>query len=69
MSTPRLHKISSAEFAKIELKSKFMGLNFNIVMRILVGKRYYVDELDNDAKAKEFQELVRELFSPAASGD
>ncbi|CAH2080366.1 unnamed protein product [Thlaspi arvense] len=58
-----LHKISSNEFAKIELKSKFLGLNFNIVMRILVGKRYYGDEFDNNVKAKEFQELVRELFS------
>ncbi|CAL5369396.1 unnamed protein product [Camellia sinensis] len=58
----RLSQNSSHDFKKVELKSKFYELTFNIVMRMIVGKRYYGDDLSNYEEAKEFRELVIEAF-------
>ncbi|KAF5929989.1 hypothetical protein HYC85_030862 [Camellia sinensis] len=37
----RLYRNSSRDFARVELKSKFSELTFNIMMRMIAGKRYY----------------------------
>ncbi|THF97606.1 hypothetical protein TEA_010987 [Camellia sinensis var. sinensis] len=62
----RLYRNSSRDFARVELKSKFSDLTFNIMMRIIVGKRYYggdeEEELSNNEEAKEFREIVRQAF-------
>ncbi|KAF5961920.1 hypothetical protein HYC85_003129 [Camellia sinensis] len=58
----RLSQNSSRDFKKVELKSKFYELTFNIVMRMIAGKRYYGDDLSNYEEAKEFRELVIEAF-------
>jgi isoflavone 2'-hydroxylase len=58
----RLYQKSSTGFAKIEMKSKLSGLTFNIIMRMIDGKRYYGDDLENTEEAAEFQKLMRELF-------
>ncbi|KAI8031054.1 Cytochrome P450 81Q32 [Camellia lanceoleosa] len=58
----RLSQNSSHDFKKVELKSKFYELTFNIVMRMIAGKRYYGDDLSNYEEAKEFRELVIEAF-------
>jgi len=44
------------------MKSKLSGLTFNIIMRMIDGKRYYGDDLENTEEAAEFQKLMRELF-------
>ncbi|KAL7256083.1 hypothetical protein ACSBR1_010083 [Camellia fascicularis] len=58
----RLSQNSFRDFKKVELKSKFYELTFNIVMRMIAGKRYYGDDLSNYEEAKEFRELVIEAF-------
>ncbi|KAF5961083.1 hypothetical protein HYC85_002292 [Camellia sinensis] len=58
----RLSQNSSHDFKKVELKSKFYELTFNIVMRMIAGKRYCGDDLSNYEEAKEFRELVIEAF-------
>ncbi|CAL5426954.1 unnamed protein product [Camellia sinensis] len=62
----RLYRNLSRDFARVELKSKFSDLTFNIMMRIIVGKRYYSgdeeEELSNNEEAKEFREIVRQAF-------
>ncbi|GMP64137.1 hypothetical protein CsSME_00025557 [Camellia sinensis var. sinensis] len=58
----RLSQNSSRDFKKVELKSKFYELTFNIVMRMIAGKQYYDDDLSNYEEAKEFRELVIEAF-------
>ncbi|KAL7231680.1 hypothetical protein ACSBR2_009836 [Camellia fascicularis] len=68
----RLSQNSSHDFKKVELKSKFYELTFNIVMRMIAGKRYYGDDLSNYEEAKEFRELVIEAFEyggPSNPGD
>ncbi|XP_058186615.1 cytochrome P450 81Q32-like [Rhododendron vialii] len=63
----QLHQKSSADFAKVEMKSKLYGLTFNIIVRMIAGKRYYGDDLEDSAKAAEFRELVSKAFEYAGS--
>ncbi|KAF5958818.1 hypothetical protein HYC85_006043 [Camellia sinensis] len=46
----------------VELKSKFSELSFNIIMRMIFGKRYYSEELENYEEAKQFRDLVSKTF-------
>ncbi|KAK2657560.1 hypothetical protein Ddye_010612 [Dipteronia dyeriana] len=48
-------------FAKVELRPMFTELTFNIIMRMVAGKRYYGGE-DDGEEAREFQELIKEMF-------
>ncbi|CAL5366735.1 unnamed protein product [Camellia sinensis] len=71
----RLYRNSSRDFARVELKSKFSELTFNIIMRMIAAKRYYGDddeELSNNEEAKEFREIMRQAFEysgPSYPGD
>ncbi|GMP89857.1 hypothetical protein CsSME_00041236 [Camellia sinensis var. sinensis] len=62
----KLYRNSSRDFARVELKSKFSELTFNIMMRMIAGKRYCggddEEELSNNEEAKEFREIVRQAF-------
>ncbi|THG21369.1 hypothetical protein TEA_003672 [Camellia sinensis var. sinensis] len=59
----KLYRHSSHDFARVELKSKFSELTFNIIMRMIAGKRYYGDDdLSNNEEAQEFREIVRQAF-------
>ncbi|GFY93766.1 cytochrome P450, family 81, subfamily H, polypeptide 1 [Actinidia rufa] len=64
-----LYKKSSNDFARVDLKSKFSGLSFNIITRIIAGKRYYGEELASSEEAGEFQELVRETFEQGGTSN
>ncbi|KAA8531625.1 hypothetical protein F0562_006334 [Nyssa sinensis] len=57
----RLNQNSSRTFAKVELKSKFSELTFNIIIRMIAGKRYFGDDVADDKEAKQFRELIREI--------
>ncbi|KAL7231842.1 hypothetical protein ACSBR2_009968 [Camellia fascicularis] len=66
----RLYRNSSRDFARVELKSKFSELTFNIIMRMIAGKRYYGDddeELSNNEEAKEFRGIVRQAVQYAGA--
>ncbi|KAL6961432.1 hypothetical protein U1Q18_039200 [Sarracenia purpurea var. burkii] len=58
----RLYQTSIYDFTKVELKPKFSELTFNIIMRMIAGKRYYNDNSSNQEEAKEFSDLVSEAF-------
>jgi isoflavone 2'-hydroxylase len=60
-----LHKLgrnSSQDFTKVELKSLFLELTFNIIMRMVAGKRYYGygEEVKNQEEAKRFKKVMKE---------
>ncbi|XP_075638819.1 cytochrome P450 81Q32-like [Castanea sativa] len=60
-----LSRNSSQGFAKVELKSMFSELTFNIIMRMVAGKRYYgygEDVKVDDEEARQFREIMREVF-------
>ncbi|XP_022985607.1 cytochrome P450 81E8-like [Cucurbita maxima] len=56
-----LVKLHSESFAKVELKSMFSELSFNVVMRVVTGKRYFGEEVSNETEAREFRELMDEI--------
>ncbi|KAK8573620.1 hypothetical protein V6N13_009708 [Hibiscus sabdariffa] len=64
----RLHRVSADGFAKVELKSMFSELTFNIIMRMMAGKRYFGDEAaQNSDEGRRFRELIKEVFELAVS--
>ncbi|MBA0623643.1 hypothetical protein Godav_009094, partial [Gossypium davidsonii] len=50
---------STRKPAKVELSSKLMDLVFNIILRMLAGKRYYGKDVV-DKKAMEFRDIMKE---------
>ncbi|XVF15483.1 hypothetical protein REPUB_Repub09cG0157500 [Reevesia pubescens] len=64
----RLYQVSAEGFAKVELKSMFSELTFNIIMRMIAGKRYFGDEVsENYEEGRQFREMIKELFELAVS--
>ncbi|KAJ4714793.1 putative Cytochrome P450 [Melia azedarach] len=60
-----LKKLSSGsrqEFSKVELKTMFSELTINVMMRIVAGKRYYGDDVENEEEARRFREIAKEAF-------
>ncbi|XWS30820.1 hypothetical protein CRYUN_Cryun23aG0023400 [Craigia yunnanensis] len=58
----KLSRDSRQDFAKVELKSMLADFTFNNIMRMVAGKRYYGDEVTNEAEAREFRDLIAEAF-------
>ncbi|KAG8660890.1 isoflavone 3'-hydroxylase-like [Manihot esculenta] len=60
----KLHSVSSHDFAKVVLRPMLMELTFNIMMRMVAGKRYYGEEVtaNDKAEAEEFREMITEMF-------
>ncbi|XP_059293550.1 cytochrome P450 81Q32-like [Lycium ferocissimum] len=46
----------------VELKSKLFQMSYNIIMRMVVGKRYYGEDVDNE-EANNFRELIEKVVS------
>ncbi|KAF7129786.1 hypothetical protein RHSIM_Rhsim10G0111500 [Rhododendron simsii] len=65
----RLYQQSSTGFARVELKSKLVDLTFNNVVRMIAGKRYYGEDLENSAEAEEFRVLMRETVMSAGASN
>ncbi|KAL9323784.1 hypothetical protein ACSQ67_008641 [Phaseolus vulgaris] len=59
----RLARDSRNGFAKVELKSRFSEMTFNIIMRMVSGKRYYGEDCDVSdlEEARQFREIIKEL--------
>ncbi|KAG0451540.1 hypothetical protein HPP92_011307 [Vanilla planifolia] len=67
----RDHSASAAEetgFRRVELRQKLFGMAFNVIMRMMVGKRYY-GENKEDGVARRFMDLVVELLSVAGASN
>ncbi|TXG55847.1 hypothetical protein EZV62_017160 [Acer yangbiense] len=61
-----LHRSSSQ---KVEMKSKLSEQSFNVIMRMVAGKRYFgVDEADSD-EAKLFRDIIKEFFEISGASD
>ncbi|KAG2705347.1 hypothetical protein I3843_05G044400 [Carya illinoinensis] len=61
----KLSHNSCKDFAKVELKSLFSELTFNIVMRMVAGKRYYGygKDVKDEEEARQFREIMKEVTS------
>ncbi|XP_055804959.1 cytochrome P450 81Q32-like [Solanum dulcamara] len=56
------HKSGDNFVIPVELKSELFQMSYNIIMRMVAGKRYYGEEVDNE-EANHFRELVEEVIS------
>lgn len=56
----KLYRASCHGFAKVEMRSMFMELTYNILMRMISGKRYYGKEIDGVEEARRFKKIVEE---------
>ncbi|KAK4393416.1 cytochrome [Sesamum angolense] len=57
-----LYKISCAGFAKVNLETKIVEQTFNNIMRMVAGKRYYGEEVEDNEEAKRFRDLTKEAL-------
>ncbi|XP_047311876.1 cytochrome P450 81Q32-like [Impatiens glandulifera] len=59
-----LYKVSSSStFTVVDMRSRLSELSFNVIMRMIAGKRYFgQEEISNYEEAKEFTNLIREIF-------
>lgn len=58
--TKQLFQDSSEKEVKMKLSSKFVDLAFNVMMRMVAGKRYYGKDVV-DKEAIEFRDIMREF--------
>nr|POE97478.1 cytochrome p450 81e8 [Quercus suber] len=61
----RLSRNSCQGFAKVELKSMFSELTFNIIMRMVAGKRYYGEDVKDEEEARKFKGIMKEKAGSA----
>ena len=54
---------SQGGFSKVELKTMFSELTFNIIMRMVAGKRYYGDDVEDEEEARRFRRIMKEAAS------
>lgn len=47
-------------FSKVELKTALSELTFNIMMRMVAGKRYYGDDVEDEEEARRFRKIIKE---------
>ncbi|XP_050205893.1 cytochrome P450 81Q32-like [Mercurialis annua] len=62
-----LFKLSShgsvQDFTKVELRPMFKDLTFNIIVRMISGKRFHGEDVSDEEQAKEFREMISEVTS------
>ncbi|KAK3019698.1 hypothetical protein RJ639_003932 [Escallonia herrerae] len=59
----KLFRDSQQSFAKVEMKSRLSELSFNIIMRMVAGKRYFGAEVEDNEEARIFRGVVGEVFA------
>lgn len=58
----KLCGISSDGFARVEMGSIFSELSSNIVMRMVMGKRFYGEDVMDVEQAREFRDIVKQVM-------
>ncbi|CAO2830978.1 unnamed protein product [Amaranthus hypochondriacus] len=56
-------------FGKVELKSGFRVLVFNVLLRMLAGKRYYGEDVVDLEEAKRFTDVIRQVLELAGASN
>ncbi|OWM70831.1 hypothetical protein CDL15_Pgr014504 [Punica granatum] len=55
--------------ARVEMRSRLEELAFNVIMRMVSGKRYFGADIDNMDEAKKFREIIRDVFELSGASD
>ncbi|KAG1368606.1 putative Isoflavone 2'-hydroxylase [Cocos nucifera] len=54
-------------YRKVQLKKRFFELTLNVMMRMIAGKRYYGEDVEDSEEARRFQEIAEETFVLSAA--
>ncbi|XP_042483822.1 cytochrome P450 81Q32-like [Macadamia integrifolia] len=65
----RLLVVAGNSSKSIEMKFMFFELTLNNMMMMIAGKRYYGDNVEDLNKARQFQELVEEIFGAGGASN
>lgn len=57
-----MRDLSSSGAAKVDLKSKFIELAFNVLSMTIAGKRYYGEKVGDAAEARRVRFIMREML-------
>ena len=57
----KIHKTCGDGSAVIELRTILLDLNFNIMMRMVAGKKYYGEDVDGLEESKRFKDMMQEF--------
>ncbi|CAK9154814.1 unnamed protein product [Ilex paraguariensis] len=57
-----LYQASGENCVKVEMKSRLSELAFNIIMRMVAGKRYFGVDVKDYEEARLFRDIIREIF-------
>ncbi|KAI7978857.1 Cytochrome P450 81Q32 [Camellia lanceoleosa] len=55
--------------SKVDMKSKFFEISFNVMTMMIMGKRFFGESVEDVEEAKLFRHLVRERFEFAKTSD
>ncbi|KAF3440216.1 hypothetical protein FNV43_RR18499 [Rhamnella rubrinervis] len=58
-----LSRNSRQGFAKVDMRAMLSQLTYNIIMRMVAGKRYYGDDVSNKEESRRFREMLEELVA------
>ncbi|KAL5705099.1 hypothetical protein ACHQM5_023444 [Ranunculus cassubicifolius] len=60
---------SQWEYRRVEMTAMVFELTLNNMMRMIAGKRYYGENMEEIAEAKQFKEIVKETLSCSGASD
>ncbi|KAL5705111.1 hypothetical protein ACHQM5_023455 [Ranunculus cassubicifolius] len=60
---------SQSEYRRVEMTAMFFELTLNNMMRMIAGKRYYGENMEEIVEAKQFKEIVKETLSCSGASD
>nr|WQI83140.1 CYP81B303 [Corydalis yanhusuo] len=60
---------NGGEYRTVEMKQTLFELTLNVMMRMVAGKRYYGEEVEDMEEAKRFREMVVETFYLAGASN
>ncbi|KAI3451972.1 hypothetical protein Pfo_008637 [Paulownia fortunei] len=63
-----LHKISCQGFSKVEISPKLSELTFNVMMRMIAGKRYFGEDKESE-EGQKFRKLINQVFEFAQASN
>ncbi|PKI71265.1 hypothetical protein CRG98_008265 [Punica granatum] len=63
----KLSRNAAGDFSTVEVRSLFVDLTFNVLMRMIAGKRYYGEDAPDVEEARQFREMIRELTKYAST--
>ncbi|KAL1224436.1 Cytochrome P450 81D11 [Cardamine amara subsp. amara] len=65
----RLSKNSQHGFAKVEMRQMFFDLTINNILRMIAGKRFYGEGMEQAEDVRRVRKLVDEIVSKAGAGN